>query len=113
MIGKNTINLCTLNHVNVNGMHNEQKAWRVIEFIKRNKCHVSFLQETHLDIKLQNKLNQNSNFDVFASNGTTSSRGVAILIDKFKVNYEIVSKFSDEDGRLLLLEGLGLRRIRI
>ena len=84
-------------------MHNEQKAWRVIEFLKRNKCNVSFLQETHFDNKLQNKLNQNSNFEVFTSNGTTSSKGVAILIDKYKTNYEILSKFSDQDGRLLLL----------
>ena len=94
------INLCTLN---VNGMHNKEKAFRVIEFLKRIKCCIGFLQETHLDNELQNKLQKDTSFDIYSCHGSTSSRGVAILLDRLKINYELQSKFCDQDGRLLVL----------
>ena len=94
------IHLCTLN---VNGMHNKEKAFRVIDFLKRNKCSIGFVQETHLDNELQNKLQKDTSFDIYSCHGSTSSRGVAILLNRLKIDYELQSKFCDQDGRLLLL----------
>ena len=53
MVSKNVMNLCTLN---VNGMHNKEKMVRVTEFLKRNKCSIAFLQETHLDDNLKKEI---------------------------------------------------------
>ena len=96
---KNTTHLCTLN---VNGMRNKEKGLRIIDWLKRNKCAISFLQETHMDEGLKKNLELESDFIFFCSNGTTASRGVAILINK-SLNFEIINEFQDEDGRLILL----------
>ena len=47
---KNMINVCSLN---VNGIHGREKRNRVVEWIKTQKCSISFLQETHLDVNFQ------------------------------------------------------------
>lgn len=47
------INFCTLN---VNGIKNKEKGLRVIEWIKRNKCSIALLQETHFNEETKKKL---------------------------------------------------------
>jgi exonuclease III len=70
------INVCTLN---VNWMHSKEKSLRVIEYLKRNKSSIAFLQETYWDKTLQNKIECDSNYFTCCYHGTTPSRGVAIL----------------------------------
>ena len=76
MTSKNAINLYSLN---VNGMHLKEKRNRVIEWIKAQKSLITFLQETHFDVNIENYLNHNSDYDVFCSHGTTASRGLQFL----------------------------------
>ena len=76
MTSKNAINLCTLN---VNCINLKEKRNRVIERIKAQKSLITFLQETHFDVNIENYLNHNSDYDVFCSHGTTASRGLQFL----------------------------------
>ena len=93
------INLCSLN---VNGIHGREKRNRVVQWIKTQKCSIAFLQETHLDEHIENEIKNKTNFAVYCSNGTSASRGVGIVINK-SLNYEIMDKFTDEDGRMILI----------
>ena len=96
---RNTINLCSLN---VNGSNLREKRNRIIEWIKAQKCSISFIQETHFDEKIENELKNKSDYDLFCSHGTSASRGVAIFIKK-SLSYKLISKFNDIDGRLVLI----------
>ena len=93
------INLCSLN---VNGIHGREKRNRVVEWIKTQKCSIAFLQETRLEEHIENEIKNKTNFAVYCSNGISASRGVGIVINK-SLNYEIMDKFTDEDGRMILI----------
>jgi exonuclease III len=79
MTSKNAFNLCSLN---VNGIHLKVKRNRVIEWIKAQKSLITFLQETHFDLNIENDFNHKSDYDVFCSHGTTTSRGVCNFYEK-------------------------------
>ena len=99
MVIKNTVNLCSLN---VNGMHMKEKRGRVIEWIKAQKCSIVFLQETHIDEKIELQIKNETDFDIYCSHGTSASRGVAILFRK-SLKYEYINKFIDNEGRFILV----------
>ena len=100
MISKHMINLRSLN---VNGIHGREKRNRVVEWIKTQKWSIAVLQETHLDENIENEIRNETNFAIYCSNGTSASRGVGIVINK-SLNYEIMDKFTDEDGRIILIK---------
>jgi exonuclease III len=58
MISKNMINLCSLN---VNGIHGREKRNRVVEWIKTQKCSIAYLQETHIDVNIDNEIKKITN----------------------------------------------------
>ena len=94
-----TINLCSLN---VNGIGSRGKRNRVIEWIKAQKSQITFLQETHFDENIEREIKNKTEYETFCSNGTTASRGVAILIKK-SLSFEFINKFSDSEGRFILI----------
>jgi hypothetical protein len=49
---------------------------------------------------IENEIKNKTNFAIYFSNGTSASRGVGIVINK-SLNYEIMDKFTDEDGRMI------------
>ena len=73
-----------------------------IGWIKTQKCPIAFLQEAHLEENIKNEIKNETNFAIYFSNGTFASRGVCIAMNK-SLNYEIMDKFTDEDGRIILL----------
>ena len=93
-IKKTIIKLGTLN---VNGLTNKTKSLNVLNFLKKYKCDVLFLQETHLsDFK-------DWHGKVYSSQGTARSAGTAILFHPdFK--HELVTVKPDLSGRLLSLK---------
>ena len=93
------INLCSLN---VNGLQNREKRGRAIEWVKSMKCDIAYFQETHFDQNIENEINFNTYFNVYGSIGTSASRGVALIINK-AVNYKVIDKVTDENGRIVLL----------
>jgi hypothetical protein len=58
---------------------------------------------THFDQNIENEINFNTDFNVYGSIGTSASRRVAIFINK-AVNYKVIDKFTDENGRIFLLD---------
>jgi exonuclease III len=66
------------------------------------KCDIAYFQETHFDQNIENEINFNTDFNVYGSIGTSASRGVAIFINK-AVNYKVIDKVTDENGRIVLL----------
>lgn len=72
---------------------------------KKEKAHVAFLQETHLNAIEQSKLNKMGFKHVFSSSCKSShKRGVANLIFK-GVRHELDSELKDKIGRLILIKG--------
>jgi hypothetical protein len=55
---------------------------------------------------IENEINFNTDFNVYGSIGTSASRGrgggAAIFINK-AVNYKVIDKLTDENGRIVLL----------
>ena len=56
----------------------------------------------HFDQNIENEINFNTDFNIYGSIGTSASRGVAIFINK-TINYKVIDKFTDENGRIVLL----------
>jgi hypothetical protein len=56
----------------------------------------------HFDQNIENEINFNTDFNIYGSIETSASRGVAIFINK-AVNYKVIDKFTDENGRIVLL----------
>ena len=65
---------------------------------------ITFLQETHCSQKNEKQWIREWGGKIFFSNGTTQSRGVAILIpNNFKYTFNLLSEKSCNDGRILIL----------
>ena len=63
---------------------------------------IAYFQETHFDQNTENEIHFNAYFNVYGSIGTSASRVVAIFINK-AVNYKVIDKVTDENGRIVLL----------
>ena len=60
------------------------------------------MQETHFSQNIENKLIQDFKGNLYQSNGTSNSRGVAIWIKK-NVEFKLIDEYKDNEGRLLLI----------
>ena len=66
---------------NTNGLRNKTKRLAVFEWPNKKINSIIFLQETHSSLETETEWKQDMrNFDLYFSHGTTSSRGVCILI---------------------------------
>ena len=54
----------------------------IIEWSKQQQCNILLMQETHFSQNIQNKLIQDFKGNLYQSNSTSNSRGVAIWIKK-------------------------------
>ena len=92
---KNMINLCSLN---VNGLQNREKRGRAIEWVRSIKCDIAYFQETHFDQNIENEINFNTDFNVYGS-----IYSIYIIFINKAVNYKVIDKFTDENGKIVLL----------
>lgn len=91
--------------LNVNGLHNPIKRGKVIAKMKREKLHVIFWQETHLNRIEHEKLKKYGFRNTFYSCYKKGrKRRVAVLIPN-RVNFQVVSEFCDKEGRYVLVKG--------
>ena len=91
---------------NVKGLGSEKKRLKVFKRLKdliKNKGFI-FLQETHSSKDFEDKWRADfgRENELYFSNGTSNSRGVAIGIVG-DLNYSIKKVFSDNSGRLLII----------
>ncbi len=86
------------------GLNGPIKRSKVLTHLKLQKPDVVFLQETHLRLKDQCRLQTRWTSHIFHSNFDSRSRGVAILINK-TVHFSIDNVISDMNGRYVIVKG--------
>lgn len=70
--------------------------------LKSNKCDVVFLQETHMSSVEVMKLCCGWVGHVYYSEGSSNSRGVAILVNK-NVQFKLIKQIKDSSGRMIII----------
>ena len=89
--------------LNTQGLRDRNKSLRLIEYIKQQKAHFIYLQETHFSPDIENSLNLLfSDFHTYHAFGTSNSRGCSILIRK-DINFKYLNHKLDSDGRYVIL----------
>ena len=88
--------------LNVQGIRDRKKQKRMFEWSKQQKASVLFLQETHLTPDLLSNFEQQFKGTAVHSLGTSSSKGVAILIHS-SVCHKVLNTYCDAYGRLIIV----------
>ena len=96
---KNYLHICT---VNANGPQQPEKINKIVSWANQQKCDITFIQETHFTKQMQDTLFKELGKNIFRSDGTSNSRGVAIWI-KDRINFKIIDEHKDSDGRFILI----------
>ena len=88
---------------NANGLHDGQKRREVFRFLKSKNVQIILLQETHCIQSMEKVWKAEWGGKIYFSNGSSNSRGVAILFcNKFDFTVHDVKK--DSEGRALVLD---------
>lgn len=91
--------------LNVNGLGNPIKRAKIITKLKKEKMHITFLQETHLTKQEHEKLKRfGYKHTYYSSFKGNRKRGVAILISN-SVKFESLKEIQDKDGRYVIVKG--------
>ena len=94
------INIATYN---VRGLVNNKKRREIFYFLHREPFDVIFLQETHSSKNTINRWRTEWRADIYASHGTTNSKGVEILIKK-NAGIKVLSQKSDKNWLFIILK---------
>lgn len=89
---------------NVRGLNNPIKRNKVFSHVLKLKTEIAFIQETHLLNRDQSRLCWGQFTQVFHSDFSCKSRGVAILIHR-KVQFIKSHVISDRNGRYIVVQG--------
>ena len=90
--------------LNVKGINHVIKRQKILSFLKKEKCQIAFLQETHLSDLEHIKLRRSWVGQVFYSSYNSKSRGVAVLLHRC-LPFTLDKTISDKEGRYVLLSG--------
>ncbi|XDV28526.1 hypothetical protein PO909_031812 [Leuciscus waleckii] len=90
--------------LNVKGINHVIKRQKILSFLKKERCQIAFLQETHLSDLEHIKLRRSWVGQVFYSSYNSKSRGVAILLHR-SLPFTLDKTISDKEGRYVLLSG--------
>ena len=107
-----------INSFNSRGLRDKTKRQQIFHWLKTSYFGITFLQETHSIETDENTWKSEWGGKIFYSNGTSNSRGVAILIpDSLAIDIKIISECKDQTGRILVIdckiEGLPLTLVNI
>ncbi len=91
--------------ININGGRDVRKRMSLNEYIQNKSIDVTFVQETHSDVKNEVEWKMGWRSDLFMSHGTNVSGGVAILFSK-SINITTVSVNEIERGRVLAVQAI-------
>ena len=94
MIKYLTFKICTFN---CNRLNNHKKRKDVFDYLRQQKCDMSFLQETHVTVDSEHFVRSGWGFDCYLSGVETNRNGVAILFNN-TFEYKIFQVFRDPDG---------------
>uniref|UniRef100_A0A3P9KVD9 Endonuclease/exonuclease/phosphatase domain-containing protein n=1 Tax=Oryzias latipes TaxID=8090 RepID=A0A3P9KVD9_ORYLA len=90
--------------LNVKGINHVIKRQKILSFLRKEKCQVAMLQETHLSDTEHVKLRRSWVGQVFYSSFNSKSRGVAILLHR-SLPFSFENEVKDSQGRYILLSG--------
>ena len=98
------INVTSFLSLNVRGLRDFRKRSKIVYWLKQFKLnHIVFLQETHSSQEIENSWFKDWPGKCFFSHGTSSARGVCILI-KDSLNYVVHNSVTDTNGRYVILD---------
>ena len=99
----NINNVVHLISINAQGLGSLNKQARFREWIKQQKAHIIYVQETHFTESIETKINQFfDKWNIFNSFGSSASKGVSIFISK-ALDYDIIDHFFDKNGRYVII----------
>ena len=93
---------CKFLSLNVRGLKNKKKRRSIFTFLKDQKCHFYFLQETYSEPKDEIVWKSEWAGEILYSHGTNRKRGVCILISPQFNDFQIEYSCSDPEGRIIL-----------
>ena len=93
---------CKFLSLNVRGLKNKKKRRSIFTFLKDQKCHVYFLQETYSEPKDEIVWKSEWAGEILYSHGKNRKRGVCILISPQFNDFQIEYSCSDSEGRIIL-----------
>lgn len=89
--------------LNCQGLGDKQKRQRLIQYLKEQKAHVVFLQETHFtEVNRHILVSEFAEWELFHSFGHSNSKGCTILISK-TLNHKVIDTLDDHNGRYVLI----------
>jgi len=88
---------------NGNGLNSPIRRQRALVWGQKQKVDIFMLQETHSCPDEESDWRRDWGGDIYMSHWTSNSKGVGILIAPH-VRYDLVSQYSDTDGRVIILE---------
>lgn len=89
--------------MNVNGLNIPSKRRILFDHFRRSRADITLLQETHATQDTMKLWRREWGGLAYFSNGSQSSRGVAILVSR-DLQFEIVGQRADERGRILCMD---------
>ena len=92
-----------LNTLNVRGLGQDLKRKTLASWLSDNHRGVLYLQETHSTDRLLHTWENDFNCKIFASHGSTSKAGVAILIPN-ELPHKINEMITDSEGRYVIVD---------
>jgi exonuclease III len=98
MMSNNTISIISYN---VRGLKEEKKRWAVFHWLRKQKCDIVMLQETHCHLKKDENLwSREWAGQSIWSRGTGKSKGVAVLFNR-NTKYNYIDVVKDFNGRYI------------
>ena len=95
--------VCKIISLNVRGLKNQRKRRSIFSYLKHQKCHCYFLQETYSEPKDELIWKSEWGGEMLFSHGTNRQKGLCILLNPSACSLLIESQYFDVDGRIVLV----------
>ena len=92
--------MVTFVSLNARGLRSCDRWQSAFSYFRRARLDIICLQETHWTADVEMQIKRDYDGEIFASHGTNSSRGVAVLISS-RLDYNVRQVLSDSDGRVV------------
>ena len=100
MEGSDVFKICTFN---CNGLGNTTKRRDVFDYLRKKKCNIYFLQESHWKADSQSYIRAAWGYNVWLSGKETNKNGVAILFNN-NFEYKLYNVIKDPDGCYIVMD---------
>ena len=90
--------------LNVNGLKDPTKRYRLAEWIQKEDPYICCLQETHFRSRDTYRLKVRGWKKIFHVNGNQKKAGVAILISD-KIDFKVKNVTRDKEGHYVMIKG--------